>query len=186
MLICTCSCIGHKTGINTDISTLQQIVEGFENISSDHAIDTTISDLSKQINDSYMKSRHMIAHKIIDFIFDSDTIVLIEEKRNDVVGGYLDYYVYASSHQQVKYFPKGDERKTYTLEELRATIRKSIPPEPYPPHWTKAMIEEMKKGTAFPERDIIFSIQANSLDSCIVEIGKLCYTVTLHLLLMIL
>jgi hypothetical protein len=175
-LIFTYSCIGHKTGISKNISPLQQIEKGFENIPSHHSINTTITDLSKQISDSYMKSRHMIANKIIDFVLDSDTIILIEETGGFEIGGYPDYYVYSSNKQQVKYFKKQYEYKTYTIDELKATLHQSLVPELYPPHWTKAMIEEMMKGTPFPERDIIFSIQTNSLDSCIVEIGKLCYT----------
>jgi len=173
LLIFTYSCFVSKTGISKNTSPLEQIEKGFENIPF-HPIDTT--NLEKQIHNAYTKSRRMIANKIIDFVLDSDTIILIETKRSDAVGGYPDYYIYASNSQQVKYFSKLNECKTYTLGELRETLHKSLPPEPYPPHWTNEMIEEMKKGTPFLARDIIFSIQANSLDSCIVEIGKLRYT----------
>jgi DNA topoisomerase IA len=118
----------------------------------------------------------MIAYAAIDFVLDSDTIVLIETRRNDEIGGFPDYYVYASNHRQVKYYSGLDERKTYTLEELCATGHESLPPKPYPQHWTSKKIEEMKKGSPSPIRDIIFSIQSNSLGSCIIDIGKLNYT----------
>jgi hypothetical protein len=175
-LIFTYSCILSNKGVSKNIYLLQQLEKGLKKTPSCRTVDTTMTNLSKQRNNSYVKSRHMIVNKIIDFVFDSDTIILIEIKRSNMIEGYQDYYVYASNHHQVKYFLKDYEHKTYTLEELKATIRKSIPPEPYPPHWTNAMIEEAKKGTPFPERDIIFAVQANSLDSCILEIGKLCYT----------
>jgi hypothetical protein len=167
------SCLGHKAGVNKSSSPLQQIQEGLEYIPP-RRIDTT--ELEKQLHKVSMKARNMIAYQTIDFVLNSDTVIFIEVKCNNVIGGHPDYYVYASNHQQVKYFKSLNERKTYTIDELEATLHASLPPELYPPHWTKAIIEELKKGTPFPMRDIIFSIQTNSLDSCIVEIGKLCYT----------
>ena len=168
MLIFTYSCVGHQAGISKNISSLQQIQEGLENIP--YHID--IIELGKQLQ----KSRDMIVYQTIDFVLNSDTIIFIEEKGGFEVGGYPNYYVYASNHQQVKCFQKLNECKTYTIDELEATRHVPLIIEPYPPHWTKAMIEEVKKGTPFPMRDIIFSIQTNSLDSCITEIGNLCYT----------
>jgi hypothetical protein len=43
------SCIAHKTGVDKKTYVLQQIEKGFESIPPRHVIDTTLTELTRQI-----------------------------------------------------------------------------------------------------------------------------------------
>jgi hypothetical protein len=161
---------------------LKQIKQGLNDIPT-HCIDNR-DKYCQQLNENNNYYRNLIAKKIAPYVLDSDSIIFIEESLNNVIGGYQTCYVYLSKNKQIKCYKTtfmfsnkyAEEYKTYTIEELKATLPKPQPAETFPSNYSKEMIEELNKGIAFPMRDIIFSIQANSLDSCIAEIGKLCYT----------
>lgn len=166
LIILFCSCTSKKTILSQDMSMSQQLREGFVYIPSNFT-DTT--DIGRQVQDRYIKSRFSVVNENIDLMLESDTVIFIEAHTDYRI--YPDYFMYFSKSMLAKQYRLINEDMRYTLDELWATIKKDT--GSYPSHWTKEMIEDHRRAiNRFPERDIIFSIQTNTLDSCIMEIGK--------------
>ena len=139
--------------------------------------------LCKELAKSDKKYRELILEKVADYIQNCDTIIFIEERRSNIIG-YHRCYIYFSNKQQVKIYetdirakkPNILENKTYTLQELKKTKINLNRREMFPNHYSEEIIMELMKPPPFNMRDIIFSIQENSLDSCLIEINKQRFT----------
>jgi len=182
----SCKTIPKNQGETIAQKQINQIQTGFKNIPS--GLDKNC-DMYEQLEVEYAYCRNIIASKINDFIVNSDTVVFIEEFRNDFIG-YQKCYIYSSNHKQMKCYEaiwsltkeqKIMERQTYTLAELEYPIRNRHIPSynDFPKHFSEKLKLELIESVAIPEFKpgyIVVSIQDGILSKCLEDIRKQCRT----------